>query len=699
VRDSPVSLDFETRSPTPIRLGVERYSRDPGCDVLTLSFRLPSGKLTRTNRGPNLAGPWINLGDRDELLDYVAAGGLVRGWNVMFEWHIWNNVCAPKYGWPELKLEQCVDTMAWAAAMNLPQALGRCAEVLHLPADQQKDKRGKYLIQRLCVPHKPTKARDGIWVEDSALFDEMCGYCDQDVVTEESIGKKLRPLSEFEQQIWVATQRVNLRGVPVALEECAAVEEVVEKEKERLNKELAAITSGRVKKASNRNDLITWVNEQGLEAPVDFEDPEDEDDGAPVLANMKAKTVEVVLKRDDLPPQVRRALEIRAAVVQTSTAKFSKMRKIAADDGTLKNLFVYHGAGPGRWASRGGLNIQNFARPVLSKKDIPTAINMLSAGAHGTAVLFFGDQVMDAAVSCLRGVLKAPDGFDFIDADFSSVENRVAAWTSGQVDKLELFAKGLDEYKTFGSEWLYRCQYDEITPEQRQFTKPVVLGGVFGLGARGLVMYAEQYGVKMSLLEAKRAVRAFRRAYRRVRDTWYECSDAMIAATENPGVWFEAGAKFRFFVHRDVLWMQLPSGRVIAWLRPRLDQEIMVYEQDTWEGDVIVGTEVIRKLVPVVTVESVDTKTRQWCRHPLIGSSAFQSGVQGTARDLLACGLLNVEAAGYPVVLMAHDELMACVRKGWGDPEEFGRLMCKPEPWFHDLPLAFEAWRDNRFRK
>lgn len=699
---SIASIDFETRSATDIRLGVERYSKDTECEVLTVSFRLPGGDIRRWNRGPHLDAevPVTYLADSiPDLLEHVRSGGLIRGWNVMFEWHIWNNVCVPKYGWPELKLEQCIDTMAQAAAQNLPQALGKCALALGLPADKQKSTRGKYLIQRLCVPHPPTKTRAGKWVEDQALFDELCDYCDQDVIVEETIAKKLRPLSNFEQDVWIATQRVNLRGVPVALQEVEKIRAVVEAEKDRLNRELRQVTGRRVLKATDRNGLLAWVNEQGLERPVDFVEPVDAEEDRPgheeVMPDMKGDTVEAVLLRTDLPPHVRRALEIRAAVAQTSTAKYAKLMGITADDGTIKNMFVYHGAGTGRWASRGGFNVQNITRPTLlvneklGLDDIANAHEILGAGDHETAILFWGDRVMDAAVSCLRGVLKAPDGYEFIDADFSSVENRVGVWLAGQHDKVDMFAKGFDEYKVFSSKSLHNVPYDQVTKDMRQMSKSAVLGCLFGQGADGLIEYAKGYGVTLTAERSKEVVDAYRAEYAKVRALWYECGDAAINATRNPGQWFEVGEKLSMIVHKGFLWMKLPSGRLISWSRPEVEMQ-----QVPWTNK-----DGVREMRPVVTVESIDTYTRQFCRHKLIGSSIFQSAVQGTARDILAWGMMNVEGAGYPVVLMAHDELMALVREGTKDAEEFGRLMCKPADWFMDLPLSYEAWRGKRFKK
>lgn len=694
------NCDFETKSGADIKLGLARYFADPEADVLCLGYELPDGTK----------GLWVAGEDPNpfELLAHVRAGGRIRGWNVGFEWHAWNLICVPKYGWPPLPIEQCVDTMAEAQAMNLPAALEKCGVALGLPADRQKGHEGKLLIRKLCVPQKPTKNQPLRWltpVTHPELHEKLRAYCTQDVVAEKAIERKLRRLSVFEQLIWVLTAKINQRGIPVAIDEVANIHDVLTEEKDQLNKELRRITSRQVSAATNRGAMLTWINarpEMQAYDPVFFEDEEDSGDESPeYLLNLKKDTVVKVLQRQ-LPADVRRVLEIRQQVCQTSTAKFPKLLKIAADDDTLKNMFVYHGAGPGRWASRGGWNAQNLTRPTLSKAGIAVALESLGYDSWDTCSFLWDDQLMEAGVNCLRGVIKAPEGYEFIDADYSSVENRVASWIAGQTDKLEMFEAGLDEYKTFASKTFYQIPYDEVTSFQRQDMKPVILGGIFGLGGPGLVDYAEKMGVTMTLETATAAIKALRSDYHRVRSCWYACQDAAISAIETPGQWFPAGDKLRFVVHNNFLWMKLPSGRPICWARP-----IVKMMECPWFDDVSVGydeegDEIFEKRQAWrkgVSVESVDTFTRQWCRHQLIGSSMFQSGVQATARDILAQGLVNVEDAGYSVVFMAHDELMAVELKGTRDPEEFGRLMCRPAPWFADLPLAFEAWAGARFRK
>jgi len=102
---------------------------------------------------------------------------------------------------------------------------------------------------------------------------------------------------------------------------------------------------------------------------------------------------------------------------------------------------------------------------------------------------------------------------------------------------------------------------------------------------------------------------------------------------------------------------------------------------------------------PAVVVWGINRFTRQWGRQTLIGSSAYQSAVQGTARDLLVHGVLNLESAGYEPILLVHDEILSEVEEGFGSEEEYMGLMCRAPEWAAGLPLAAEAWRGRRFRK
>lgn len=694
-------IDFETRSGADIKRGLWSYFNDSEADLLCLGYRLPGKDVECWVAGEDM-NPF-------ELFQHIRNGGLCTAWNAPFELQAWAALGVRKYGWPSLLLESIRCTMAEAAAMNLPQSLDKCGEALGLPADKQKSQTGRNLIRKLCLPQKITTNQQRRWLTlDShpELHEKLATYCKQDVVAEESISRKLRRLTEYEMRVWRLTHVVNMRGVPVALDEVANIHQVVIDEVDQLNKELRRITRRDVLAATNRAALLKWVNRhpemQGYD-PIFFEDESDvvEDHHGDYLPDLTKDTVGKVLERDQLPPDVRRVLEIRRQVAMTSVAKYPKLLRAATADGRLQSLLSYHGAGTGRWASRGGINFQNLTRPTLNKLDLTTAHEALGSLSHASCSLLFDDRLMEAASSCLRGVIKAPDGYEFIDADFSSIETRVAAWIAGQEDKLVMFADKLDEYRVFASS-MYGVPYDEVTPLQRQTCKPIILGGVFGLGAKGLLDYVQGYGVTMDLEQATASIKALRAEYDRVKVCWYACGNAAIEAVREPGKWVAAGERLRLIVHKGFLWLSLPSGRVICWASPRVRLMEAPWTERVSVGYDEGGAELFEDrpaMRDVVVVNSVEQFTRQWRSHKLIGSSIFQSAVQGTARDVLVNGLFNAEDAGYRTVLLVHDEILSLMPKGVGSPEELGRLMCTPASWMAGLPLAAEGWRGIRYQK
>ena len=638
------SIDFETRSFANLPdVGLDKYANCLSTEVLCIAFgTTPQTVKVKKPQNPSTNELW-------PLMQHVSKGGKIQAWNAMFEYAIWNCVCVPKYGWPELKLEQCIDSMAIAAANNIPQGLDDAGNFMD--SEHKKDAIGARLIQKLCKPNKK-----GVFENDPDLLQQLHEYCAQDVRTEMDIVRSLRALSSEEQAVWEVTQRVNLRGVPVDPRELHNAVLAVVRAQDQLDNECVALTGF---KPSERAKLLDWINKMMIEP----------------LPDLTAETVEKTLKLEHLFKPLRRALELRQEGSQTSVAKYAKMMEIQRE-GRIRNTLVYHGASTGRWASRGGLNLQNIARPTLEDEAIERAIPSVFMAGNGT---------MQELSSLVRSAIKAPEGKTFVDVDFSSIENRVGVWLAGQKDKVELFRKGLDEYKVFASESLYRVPYDEVTKDQRQVSKSAVLGAMFGQGAKGLVKYAGGMGVMLSEGQAKGAVDNYRMSYARVKELWAKCESAAIQAAEHPGNPFRAGDKLVLKVAKDALWMQLPSGRLICWQRPQL--ELLTTPWGSQKRG--------------VTVHSQNTFTRQWSRNALIGSSIFQSAVQGTARDFLAVAMLNLEKAGYEVINSIHDEVLLLVEEQSAESAlaDVVNIMTTPPTWAPDFPLAAEGWHGKRYRK
>jgi DNA polymerase len=642
------SIDFETRSRISLPYqGLDIYANDPSTEVLCIAYGThPETVQVLAPQNPSTNQLW-------PLMQHVSKGGKIQAWNAMFEYAIWNCVCVPKYGWPELKLEQCIDSMAIAAANNVPQNLDAAGDFL--ATDYKKDGIGKKLIQKLSKPNIK-----GDFLEDPELMAQLFDYCAQDVRTEMAVVANLRPLTAFEQEVWDLTQRINLRGVPVDPEELHNAVLACKNAQGALDRESLDLIGC---KPSERAKLLVWLNAR-LKCI-----------GMALLEDLTANTVTSVLQSRRLDRLIKRVLELRREGSQTSVAKYAKMQEIQRE-GRIRNTLVYHGASTGRWASRGGLNLQNIARPTISDEEIELAIPRVFSEATGS---------MGELSSLVRSAIKAPDGKTFVDVDFSSIENRVGVWLANQNDKVELFRKGLDEYKVFASESLYKVPYDEVTKDMRQISKSAVLGAMFGQGAKGLVKYAQGMGVMLSEGQAQDAVDSYRVSYKKVKNLWMQCESAALEAVENPGNPFNAGKKLVLKVERDVLWLRLPSGRLICWQGPEL--ELL----GTPWGD----------QKKSVTVRSQNTFTRQWSRNVLIGSSIFQSAVQGTARDCLAVAMVNLEKAGYEVINSIHDEVLLLVEEQNGESalEDVLKIMTIPPTWATDFPLAAEGWVSKRYKK
>ena len=657
------SIDFETRSTIDLAdQGLDIYANDSSTEVLCIAFGTSPDNVQVATTAPGKHPTLSN-----SLLVHVASGGKIQAWNAMFEYAIWNCVCVPKYGWPPLKLEQCIDTMAIAASNNTPQNLDDAGQFMD--AQYQKDPMGKKLIQKLCKPNKKGQFND-----DPELMSQLFEYCAQDVRTEMAIGSVLRGLTAFEQEVWYLTQRINLRGVPVDPNELHSAVLAVVRAQDALDNELVSLTGC---KPSERAKLLGWLNAQGAD-----------------MANLTAETVSAKLVDTNLQPDVRRALELRQEGSQTSVAKYAKMMEIQ-HEGRIRNTLVYHGASTGRWASRGGLNLQNIARPTISDEEIESAIPDVFNQGVGT---------MQQLSSLVRSAIVAPCGKTFVDVDFSSIENRVGVWLAGQNDKVRLFKEGLDEYKAFAASSLYEIPYENVTKGQRQVAKSAVLGCMFGQGAKGLINYAQGMGVNFTDTQAQRAVSAYRSDYERVKTFWYECQSAAMQAIRQPGDMqgaFEGRlemdkdwdivsmqhdpAKLSFLYAKDVLWMKLPNSRFICWRDPKIERQLTPWGE----------------MRDSITVLNQNTFTRKWGRNVLIGSSIFQSAVQGTARDMLAESCLLLEKQGFEIINLIHDEVLMLVDEGQAESalDRVVKLMTTPPKWALDFPLAAEGWVGKRYRK
>lgn len=370
------TADFETRSAANLKkTGSWKYSLDPTTQALCMAFRLPYWKKGRTALW-HPAFPQFGLAETGtdhliELFNWIVEGELVEAHNAWFERGIWQNIMAVRYGWPAVGGHQWRCSAAKAAAHALPRSLDDAAYALGLSI--RKDAAGSKVMMKMNKPRKPRKAEvlawqkehgkvpmPLLWHESRELFDQLCSYCQQDVLTEEAVSHAVPDLSESEQRMYTLDQTINERGFLLDMEAVGVALGLIGVETKRLNDELCELTGGSPDKATKRKKMHDWFLNQWV-----------------IIEDTKAGSVDEALKRDDLTPKVRRGLELLQSLSRSSTAKFEAMRNWAGPDGRVRGGVLYHGASTGRW-SGAGVQPHNFPRGTV--KDIDGAWRVLKTG-------------------------------------------------------------------------------------------------------------------------------------------------------------------------------------------------------------------------------------------------------------------------------------------------------------------------------
>lgn len=310
-------------------IGTFAYAEHPSTAVLTLSYKLPGWSRPKRWR-PGLPLP-------QELFDWIAAGGRFEAHNVMFERAIWTLVCVPRYGFPPLPPEQLDCTMATARVDQYPGGLENLGNVLKLPVRKSKD--GRRLLTRYSIPRNPTKSDPRLFISPDDPGEEqdcegLYSYCDDDVLTEEAAGDVMPPMTDAEREFWLVDQEINWRGMAVdraAIRDCIAV---LNQAFDRYGEELQELTGGI--KPTELEQLKGWLAGEGVR-----------------VASLDADHIDALLKRADLPPRAKRAIELRALVGSASVKKLFAMENMASRDNRLRNMIVHHGTRTGRPTGEG----------------------------------------------------------------------------------------------------------------------------------------------------------------------------------------------------------------------------------------------------------------------------------------------------------------------------------------------------------
>lgn len=733
-------------------VGAAAYAEHPSTEVLCFSYDLKDG------RGPRR---WLpGMPPPADLLVYLALGGLVEAWNVGFEFWIWNKVCTRLYGWPPLLAESYRDAMAKGRAYCLPGKLAAAGAVLGVA--QQKDKDGDRLIKKFSIPRNPTKKDPRTRIrlhEDPVDGPLMVAYNEQDIIAEAHNSAAIPDLVGEELEFWKLDQRINRRGVAMdvaGIHNCCAI---VEQALEQYNRELYTLTGGTVARASELAKMQAWLAERGvMMASLDEESLDAAlaaDDKLRALPDWMMLSDEPHFKGGTLPAEARRALEIRQRVGSAAVKKVFAMRNQVTREGRLHDLFTYYGARTGRTTGNGPqpTNLPNSGPAVYlcgcgkhygthtavcpwcqfpappSRKPIewgPEAVEdaLLAIASRDLRVVehYFGD-AFGAVSGCLRGLFMAPEGHDYICSDYSAIEAVVLAMIAGEQWRIDVFRTHGKIYESSAakitgvplSDFMKHAGYSdaELAAPDWYTRKPAAKGSHHPLrktigkvaelasGYQGWIGSWVAFGADafMSEPEMKDAILAWRAASPAIVEFWggqsrnrytpelFGVEGMFISAVMNPGrEYVFRGFKFLYDKAADCLYLTLLSGRNLHYHRPRLrpsdrrpGEQSISYE----------GNNTNPKNGPVGFIR-MDT----W------GGRLTENIVQATARDIQWYGMLNLDRAGYPIVLHVYDEDVAQVPEGFGSVPEFERIMATMPPWAHDWPIkAAGGWRQKRYSK
>lgn len=712
--------DFETRSVVDIKTaGADLYAEHPSTEVLILSFAFGDDDVERWIPGDPLP---------QRLFDALAAGAILVAHNAYFELVIWNKVCVKRYGFPPLRPEQVIDTMAIAYAHSLPGSLDGCSKAIGLKV--HKSDTGRRVMLKLCRPKGWTEDGEPIWIEradEPELFDILYEYCDNDVVVEREVEKKLPALKPSEQATWVLDFKINQRGVPIDVASVHAAKKVIEEETRALNTELRKLTNGFVPAATNPGKIIAWLRDvKGVE-----------------VHSLTKADVRELLDRDDLDKDARRVLEIRQQGGKTSVKKLDAMLACVSADGRARGLHQFHAASTGRWGGR-RIQQQNMPRPVLKGGEIDWVFEMLAReNAYQALDLMYGE-ITPPVSSCLRGMIATKPGRRFVVSDFSNVEGRVLPWLSGEEWKLDLFraidsGAGKDIYLVSAS-GIFGEEIDDKEDPRRQVGKvsELALGYQGGPGAYASMAanYAivvedilpviwpvsseerretaiqswESIGKARKVMSRDAWVAAelvkipWREKHPMTVAYWRDIEDAAIAAVEQPGRITKVGrgiSTIQFRMAGSFLFMRLPSGRCLAYPYPKL-----IWRKMPWKDR---DGKAVCKIVLTYFSRIDESKkakivpdhynSSKWARVATYGGELTENADQAVSRDLLRDALFRAEAAGYPIVMHVHDEGVAELPVGKGTLAELNEIMAVVPPWAAGLPMASAGWEGSRYRK
>lgn len=663
-----LSIDLETYSEVDIKKqGLYKYAENS--EILLFAYALDDEPVEVVDL---TAGELLPEDIRLMLYDPDI---LKTAFNAAFEIHVLNNwlnlksieASLNEKGYADMDYSQWFCTMVQAYTLGLPGSLEAVGKALKMPEDKMKLSIGKQLIRYFCKPCKPSKANGGRTrnrPEDAPeKWKEFVEYNRQDVESERAIRKKIEKFfpNETERKLWCLDQQINDNGVLIDKPLVSAAIKLDAEIKADALEEARQI-SGMVNPNSNTQLLDWFENMEGWR---------------PDTLDKEARA-DILSKKTEVSKDTYQVIFLKNLLSKTSVKKYEAMQGAVCDDGRVHGMLQFYGAArTGRWAGR---LVQLHNLPQNHLDDLDEARQLMRAGDLEMLQVFY-DNPSDILSQLIRTAFVAPEGSRFIVADFSAIEARVIAWLADEKWRLEAFAAGEDIYCASASQMFHVPVVKHgINGELRAKGKIAELACGYGGGINALNAFgAEKMGI--SAADADSIIKQWRKASPHIVAMWGEVEKAAKQAIRNKNTKVSYKHGISFVSESGLLFITLPSGRRIAYVKPRIIQEEMngrEKESIAYEGTTLSGG---------------------WGRVFTWGGKMVENIVQATARDCLAAAMMRLDLAGYKIVMHVHDEVILEMPYGDGSLDEATAIMGAPLDWAPGLSLRADGYETEYYRK
>lgn len=642
-----LSIDIETYSDIPLqKTGVYRYCESPNFEILLFGYSIDSGPVQVVDLacGEHIPKAVLAALEDDSVIKWA--------FNAAFE-----RVCLSRYlGYPTgeyLDPESWHCSMVWAATMGLPLSLEGVGAVLGL--EKQKLTEGKELIKYFCQPCLPTKA-NGQRTRNRPFhapdkWELFKRYNARDVEAEMGIQQKL---SKFPvpPQVWEEydiDQEINDRGVRIDMELVEQAIQMDARSRQELTDSMKRMTA--LENPNSVQQMKQWLSDNGMETD-----------------SLGKKVVAELLKT--APPELAEVLTLRQQLAKSSVRKYQAMEKTACSDNRARGMFMFYGANrTGRFSGR---NIQLQNLPQNHLPDLAEARALVRSGDFDAVELLYED-VPDTLSQLIRTAFIPRDGAQFLVADFSAIEARVIAWFAGETWRQEVFEKGGDIYCASASQ-MFKVPVEKhgINGHLRQKGKIAELALGYG-GSVGALKAMGALEMGLTEEELPQLVDAWRQSNPNIVKFWWAVDRAVMEAVRYKHTTTDYGLTFS--CRSGMLFITLPSGRKLAYVKPKVGTNKFGGECITYEG---IGS------------------TKKWERLDSYGPKFVENIVQATARDILCYAMRTLRCCS--IVMHIHDELVI-----EADPRMSLDAVCeqmgRTPPWAKGLLLRADGYATPFYKK